>query len=149
MNTLELDKKVTARGFLGTYAYDKLPEKPKNDQFSLIVNTSASNTDGDHWVALIRSKNVFYFLDSYGRALNDATLPKQFSVSIKKYVGRNHTIKHNSKWLQQLTSNTCGEYCVYFIQEFEKVGFRRLLRVFTQKLKNNDNYVLKYVQKMI
>jgi len=148
MNTLELDEKITVSGFLGAYAYDELPEKPKTDKFSLIVNTSASNTSGDHWIALIWSKNTFYFLDSYGRSLNDATLPKQFSDSMKKYVGRNHTIKHNSKWLQQLTSNTCGAYCVYFIQEFENTGLKKMLQVFNENLKNNDKYVLNYVEKL-
>ena len=146
MDTLELNRKVTVTGFLGTFAYDEIPEKPKDTKFSLIINTSPSNTDGDHWIALVYDKSTFYFLDSYGRSLNDTTLPKQFSIAVKNYVGQNP--KHNSKWLQQLTSNTCGEYCVYFIQEIEKVGFKKMLQVFSDNLKNNDKYILNYVKRL-
>ena len=147
MDTLDLDSKVTARGFLGAFPYDEIPQRPKDVHFSLIVNTSPGNESGDHWIAMVYDKQTFYFIDSYGRKLNDVTLPKQFSLVIRKYIGENR-VKYNSKWLQQLTSNTCGNYCVYFLQEFENVGFKRLLHVFSQNLKNNDKFVLNYVKKM-
>ena len=147
MNTLELDKKVTAQGFLGAYAYDEIPQRPKDAHFSLIVNTSPSDMPGDHWVAMVYDKQVFHFFDSYGRRPNDVTLPKQFSLAIKECIGKNH-VKHNSKWLQQLTSNTCGHYCVYFLQEFEKIGFRKILQVFSNDLKSNDKFVLNYVDRL-
>jgi hypothetical protein len=148
MDTLDLDKKVTARGFLGAFAYDEIPQRTNDDHFSLIVNTSPSSESGDHWLAIVYDKETFYFIDSYGRKPNDATLPKQFSFAIRKYIGENR-MKYNSKWLQQLTSNACGDYCVYFLQEFEKVGFKRLLRVFSQNLKKNDKFVLNYVKKLV
>ena len=147
MDTLELNRTVTARGFLGAFAYDEIPQRLKDVPFSFIVNTSPSNMPGDHWIAMVYDKQTFYFLDSYGRKSNDTTLPKQFSATIKKYIGQNR-VKHNSTWLQQLTSNTCGEYCVYFLQEFEKVGFKKSLHVFSKNLKTNDKFVLNYVRKL-
>ena len=147
MNTLELDKKITARGFLGAYAYDELPQRPNDAYFSFIVNTSSSNMSGDHWIAVVYDKETFYFMDSYGRKPNDVTLPKQFSTTINSYTGQNR-VMHNSKWLQQLTSNTCCDYCVYFIQEFEKVGFKKLLQVFSSNLVKNDRFVLNYMKSL-
>lgn len=144
MDTIQLDKIVTAFGFLGTFPYDEIPPKPDKDH-SLIINTSPSDMPGEHWVALVYNKPIFYFFDSYGRSLKDATFPSKFSVTIKKYIGQRR-VRHNSKWLQQLTSNTCGDYCVYFIQEIAKVSFKKLISVFTENLKRNDQFVLNYVK---
>ena len=149
MNTLQLDKKVSVPGFLGAFAYDELPEKPDGAtmMFSLIINVDPSNLPGSHWIALVYKNSCFFFIDSYGRLFKDNTFPSGFSAKIKNYIG-NSCYKTNTKMYQQFTSNTCGQYCVYFIEEMVKKSFEKVCNVFTDNLRKNDLYVTKYVEKL-
>ena len=52
MDTLQLDLAIKAKGFLGAFPYDDLPEKTVGD-FSIVVNTAPSNQAGTHWLALL------------------------------------------------------------------------------------------------
>ena len=52
MDALQLDLAIKAKGFLGAFPYDELPEKPVGD-FSIVVNTAPSNQAGSHWLALL------------------------------------------------------------------------------------------------
>ena len=147
MDTLQIDKKITAPEFLGAFPYDGLPKKPKCDIFSLVINTESSKEPGDHWLVLLYKKPYFYFVDSYGRTLHDQTFPSQFTSTIKNYIG-NVRYKFNKKWLQQLTTNACGDYCVYFIMEMSKKSFEKVLSVFGNDWSKNDKYVKHYVKNL-
>ena len=57
MDTLQLDLAIKAKGFMGAFPYDDLPEKPVGD-CSIVVNTAPSNQAGTHWLVLLyKSKN--------------------------------------------------------------------------------------------
>ena len=86
MDTLQLDLAIKAKGFLGAFPYDDLPEKPVED-FSIVVNTAPSNQAGTHWLALLYKSKKWYFLDSYGRTLTDDTFSNSFVKAIKDYTG--------------------------------------------------------------
>ena len=147
MDTLQIDEKITAPGFLGAFPYNEIPQKPKSDRFSLVINTESSKESGDHWLVLLYKKPYFYFMDSYGRTLHDQTFPGQFTKTIKNYIG-NARYKFNKNWLQQLTSNACGDYCVYFIMEMSKKSFEKVLSVFGDDLSKNDKYVELYAENL-
>ena len=147
MNTLELDKKISASGFLGAFPYDEIPPKPDSKLFSLIINIDPSTAPGEHWTALFYKEPSLYFFDSYGRDFKDATLPKSFSDKIKDYIG-DTKYKYNTMWLQPLTTNTCGNFCVYFIEEMTKNRFSKVFEIFTKDLRKNDLYVRKYVKNL-
>ena len=147
MDTLQIDKNITVTGFLGAFPYDEIPQKPDIDDFSLVINTQSSKEPGDHWLVLLYKKPYFYFLDSYGRSLHDETFPSEFTKTIKNYIG-NVRYKFNKKWLQQLTSNACGDYCIYFIMELSKKSFEKVLSVFGDDLSKNDKYVKHYVKNL-
>ena len=147
MDTLEIDEILDdVAGFLGAFAYDILPEKPSDD-FSMVVNTSSSSSSGDHWVVLCRKKARLYFIDSYGRTLKSRYFPRDFVNKLTTYIGQ-EKFSCNEKWLQRLTSNTCGAYCVYFIRELSTKSFRSCLSVFTEDLKANDTIVSSYLRKL-
>ena len=133
MDTLQIDKKITSPGFLGAFPYDEIPEKPKSEaeEFSLVINTESSKEPGEHWLVLLYKKPYFYFLDSFGRSVYDGTFSNQFAKTIKNYIG-NVRYKSNNKWLQQLTSNACGDYCVYIIMEMSKRSPRKVFSVFSR-----------------
>ena len=146
MNTIQIDKKLdNVEGFLGAFPYDQIPKSNKK-MFSLVINTSSSHEPGDHWLALVYKDNVFYFLDSYGRNFTDTTFSKEFKLAITKYIG-NKKCKYNKKLLQQLTSNTCAEYAIYFVYMLSKnISLRKMLENFTNSLKDNDKFVEQFVK---
>lgn len=147
MDTLEIDKQLAdVKPFLGAFAYDLLPGKPIND-FSVVINTSISTLPGDHWLLLLRKKEKLYFIDSYGRNLNDSTFDVGFVKVMKDYLG-NEKIYYNKRWLQQLTSNTCGAYCIYFIRELGKRSFSDCLSIFSEDLVANDKTILDYLSNL-
>ena len=148
MDTTQLDQKITAPGFLGAFPYDQIPPKPDSEVFSVILNTDPVTEPGDHWIALVYKAPYFYFCDSYGRTLRDSTFSSAFSTTVKSFIGKTMH-KTNTKFLQQLTSNACGDYCVYFIQELAKTSFARITRVFSTNLKSNDRFVENYVNNLI
>ena len=147
MDTIQIDKRINAPGFLGTFPYDEIPQKPASDTFSLVINTESSQEPGDHWLVLLYKKPFFYFFDSYGRSLHKQNFSRQFIRTIKNYIG-NVRYKANKKWLQQLTSNTCGDYCIYFIMEMSKNKFVKVLNVFGDDLLKNDKFVKRYVKNL-
>ena len=147
MNTLQINQKITAPGFLGAFPYDQLPTKPDSKLFSIIVNTDLHNEPGDHWIVLLFKEPQYYFFDSYGRSFKDVTFPAKFSKTLKNYIGSTR-FRYNKKLLQQFTSNVCGEYCVYFIENMTNNSFEKLMRVFSTNLFRNDIFVTDYVKKL-
>ena len=147
LNTLAIDDKLQIPGFLGTFACDEIPKKPKKvANFSLVVNVDPADKPGSHWIGIIFSRNVLYFVDSYGRTYKDHELfPGIFTRNIRKFIG-DLKVVCNRKMLQQLVSNACGDYAVYFIREITKNGFRKAMSVFSENLKKNDEYVVNYVK---
>lgn len=146
MNTLQINKKLAkVGGYLGTFPYDELP-RSKKKVFSLVVNTSSSHEPGTHWIAIVFINGTFYFLDSYGRNINDMTFSKPFKRVIKQYFdGKRY--RYNTKLLQQFTSNTCGDYAIYFVLMLS-CGFslEKCIAVFTDNLIYNDVYVQSFVK---
>lgn len=146
MDTIEIDKRITVPGFLGAFAYDALPPRQDGD-FSLVINTEVASKPGAHWIALVKKGKLMYFLDSYGRNVKHFTFPTGFKETILKYIGDSKW-KFNPLLLQQFTSNVCGEYCIYFIQELETGGLTKALSVFSDFPVENDKLVVDYVNDM-
>ena len=147
LDTLQLDKTITAPGFLGAFPYDQIPTKPGIKLFSLIINVDSSKLPGSHWIVLLFKEQQYYFFDSYGRSFKDITFPAMFTKTIKNYIGSTR-FRYNKKLLQQFTSNVCGEYCVFFIREMTNKTFKSILGLFSDNLIFNDQLVSNYVNKM-
>ena len=130
---------------MGAVPFDELPEHPNSETFSLVINTSPSSESGDHWLALVYKNSLYYFLDSYGRTLSDETFSQEFVKAIKNYVGHVKII-YQKRLLQQLMSNVCGDYCIYFVSELANRNFKSVMSVFSADLESNDSYVFKYVK---
>ena len=147
MNTRDIDQKLAdISQFRGAYACDLLPAKPNGD-FSVVINTDDSSASGDHWLVLARKNEKLFFIDSYGRDYRDPTFDPNFKKLIMNYIGEEKVVC-NRKWLQRMTSNVCGEYCVYFIRELSEKSFRSCFSVFGVNLAANDLLVLTYVKSL-
>ena len=59
----EIEKKLKKdKQFIGCFPYDSLPNFPQDLPAKLIINTGASTTVGEHWIALLMNpKKCFYF----------------------------------------------------------------------------------------
>ena len=135
---------IETKFFLGAFAYDEAPEDLPDGSWSMVVNTAPSTDEGEHWIAVIHKDGVTYFMDSYGRQLNrrEATFKTAFVEKMERIVrGR---LICNPKLIQQLTSNSCGYYAVYFIERLSVDSFKRTLQPFTENLRRNDMYVFNY-----
>ena len=146
MNTLDIDTKVDLPNFLGAFAYNEIPNIPNND-FSLVINTDDSESPGDHWIPILRKKGVIYFLDSFGRSYKSPLFEKEFSKTISKIISDGKW-RFNNQLLQDLFSTACGYYACYFILEMQNNSLREVLNNFTEDLKKNDSFVIKYVDKI-
>ncbi len=96
------------RYFLGVFPRDKVPRITKYPS-SLIVNTDKQGERGEHWLAIYvdKYKNCEFF-DSFGLSEKDYG----FDGYIRTF-SRNYT--SNKLQMQDISSNACGYYCIYFI----------------------------------
>ena len=79
----------------------------------------------------------------------DITFSKEFKEAIKRYVG-GKKIVYNRKILQQIMSNACGYYAIYFVIMFSGGdSLKKSLTVFTDNLKYNDVYVTNFVKHLM
>ena len=144
LDTLEINNKINVSSFLGTYAFDELPEPPKED-FSVVVNTEPSTEPGEHWLAIVFKTGIFYFMDSFGRTITSPLFSQDFKKKIKDYFS-NYKYRCNPNIIQNIFSNTCGYYSIYFIRELQNKTMRQTLQIFSDSFKNNDKLVVDYVK---
>ena len=95
--------------FLGVFARDKIPSVSYVNSLApcaYVANTDASTMPGSHWVAFYHpAPSYLYFFDSYG------TSPSVYDFPVPEH----YHVKHNPYLIQSLTSEACGQYCIYFL----------------------------------
>ena len=91
---------------LGVYPKDRLPVVNKYPS-GMIANTDPHDQPGTHWVAMyFISPWETEFFDSYG-------FPPD-TYGFGGYIKRGATL-YNNKPFQGLTSDTCGDYCLFYL----------------------------------
>lgn len=94
--------------FKGVFPCDSIPNR-----FSLpaafVINLSAHDEPGTHWVAIYISKNgnAFYF-DSFGMKPSNFHINAFLKMNGKK-------VMFNKRQLQHISSNKCGQFCCVFV----------------------------------
>jgi hypothetical protein len=101
----------------GLYFKDELPQIPQEGHYIINLASSTDNSGGTHWCCFHLAKNhkAIYF-DPFGQ-------PEPVDVSnfMMKWVRNKHNnIIRNNKVIQQLSSNFCGQYCLYFLKSIQK-----------------------------
>ena len=90
----------------GVFPSDKLPIVETYPS-AMIANTDPHNQPGTHWIAMyFVSPQESEFFDSYG-------FPPE-SYGMDGYVLR-ETTYYNDKPMQGLTSDVCGDYCLFYL----------------------------------
>lgn len=138
INRLLLNEKK----FIGVFALDKLPKKTIKKPASLIINTDVSSKKGDHWVALVLTKNQAYYFDSFGLQIIDHQILS--FLSQQKF----RKVTYSNKCIQSITSDKCGLFCILFIKSVKnRTQYKKFLDIFFDKqLLLNDHLIVKYLE---
>ena len=130
----------------GIYYKDELPLIPIEGNYIVNMASSNDNNGGTHWVGFILTyenymKKVIYF-DSFGIA--EPILLNKFFL---KWTNNNHNnIIRNNHDIQNLNSNYCGEYVIYFLHSIlsqsKKISLEQRLFNFLNEFRNyNSNEI--------
>ena len=124
--------------FLGVFASDKLPKTIRTPS-SLIANLDRSEDTGSHWVALFfPNDGLAEYMDSYGFAP---------STPFREILGS--TFRCNKTFLQSPFSAVCGQYCLYFLMQRNRLSsMNSVLSVFKDDDQfYNDVLVNRYIER--
>lgn len=143
MDTIQINKflknhKNTKKIFLDCTSSDKIPLSDIYP-YSCVVNTDDSSKPGQHWVSVYvpDSKTIEYF-DSYALEPNE---------NIKIYLEKFEKVIKNDTCLQNLYSDVCGEYCIYFlINRGGGKNFHEIIENLSRK-NERDKFVKTFVWK--
>ena len=142
MNTDHIEKALGSyKHFIGVFPMDKV-KKHLSKKYSklkgVVMNLDPSWLEGSHWVGIMIKPSVTYkritieYFDSYGRVPPILTNEK-------------YKIVHNTQRFQKYYTTTCGQFCIYVIQQRLKgKSYKRILQALKSK-KDPDNFVRNYV----
>ena len=117
----------------------KVPHDHKQTLF--IYNLEPAYMNGSHWCATYAKNNVINYFDSFG-------MPP-FEEMLQHAKKENVTLLHQNQQIQNLYTNTCGYYCLYFLNEMNKgVDYFDLLQVFSHDTHKNEQFIEKYFRKL-
>lgn len=145
LNAMEQDPKSNGK-FCGVYSSDTLPAVIEHYPCGLIVNTDPHREKGSHWVAMyFPSDENGEFFDSYGYP------PEFYRENFKTFL-ESHTRKwkYNHRTLQSLNSNSCGQFCLYFvINRNHGRSMSMIVNSFSKNLILNDQRVTVFAKKYL
>ena len=97
--------------YRGALPCDGLPTNASHQQSAYIVNTDEKSQPGKHWIALWTRDNVCEVMDSYGLPV-EIYEAKPLEIWLKRWP----TIVANGQSLQNVDSNSCGHYALFFLK---------------------------------
>ena len=117
MNTRDLQSILASDSFVqrtalfAVLACDQLPTRlDRTKQAAFIINLDSSADAGSHWVGLFfDGLSQFTYFDSFGLP------PRQPSIKTFIKNNSNRPLVYNSRVLQDILTNSCGLYAVYFV----------------------------------
>ena len=99
--------------FKGVFASDQLPQKPEFIKpCAYIVNTDPITEVGSHWFGIYTEQGKCEVMDSYGVPLNWYSR----SLVVPWVMDNWESISSNAKSLQELNSNSCGQYALMYLK---------------------------------
>ena len=131
---------ASARYFEGVFPSDKIPVARKFP-CALVLNTDKHDEKGTHWLAVyIQDKETLEFFDSYGLP------PETYGEDITRFVNQHRRIQWNKMTFQSLTSNVCGQYCIFFIvKRCQGLCMNSIINVLSRN--KNDFRMYQFVKK--
>lgn len=129
---------ITKLSFLGAFAKDELPVKPKFPS-CFISNTHPRNKPGEHWLALhYDNKGYATFFDSYGKPPSYYKLENYISKSANGWSWNKRRLQGNS--------DLCGFYSVLFLLYKTRDKILNFFKEFYFNFSKNDYKNLKQIK---
>lgn len=103
---------------MGSFPHDRLPPLKENEK--AIINTDASGSPGEHWMAVTQAGGKLYGYDSFGRRIDTlvpAMAPAQ-SVS-------NDTADKEQADAEQ----NCGARCLAWLYAVDRLGLQKAMLI--------------------
>ena len=133
-----IDEDISAL-FLGVFPADQIPLFFPTRDWCLIANTDPAGKDGQHWIAMGFKWRQNFFFDSYGNK------PSFYQECWKRF----DKWRRWDKDVQQLTSDVCGDWCLYWCSGFARVltenKLSRFLNKFCDNKMENDSHVVRVI----
>ena len=109
-----------------------------HSQALFIYNLEPSYMSGSHWVATYVKDNIVNYFDSFGMP------PFQELVNHAKR--NNLTLLHQNNQIQNISTTTCGYFCLFFMNEMNKGNsYYDLLKVFDiHDTMKNETFIENY-----
>ena len=127
--------------FLGVYPANMIPASDSILQFPscFIANIDPAFLPGTHWVAFYyeTAKNLDFF-DSSGHS------PSYYSFAIHS----NTQINFNPFVIQSLTSDVCGEYCLFFLYFRSRNNSLSSISRLLYKSSKTDSHIRRFIKKL-
>ena len=148
LDTLALHEPSLEPYFVGVFAADTLPTRPRRDRAqAYIVNTDPRDRPGRHWIALWTDGHVCEKMDSYG-------LPLTYyqSTPLEDWLVRHWSIvETNSRSLQTFNSATCGHYALkYLVDKSQGKTLRDFLDQFSRyDYVHNDALIARWMKRQM
>lgn len=95
--------------FLGCFPLDRLPKIKSRQARSMIINTHPAGGQGEHWIALVMTKEHCFYFDSFGCPIIEININRYLSKYYQKVVYSDICIQH-------VMSEKCGEFCMGFVK---------------------------------
>ena len=136
-----LDNSNVTRGkYLGTYPACIYPKSNKKC-YAFISNTDEHNETGQHWCAwVIKGESIFFF-DSFGREPWNESFPYHFREIVDDF----KQLEYTNTRIQNLTSKTCGYFCIHFIYTLcLGLGYNDFLHEYSTNYSINDDVVFNF-----
>ncbi len=113
----------------------------------VIFNTDPSTEPGQPWVAVyINGDGVSCFFDSFGGAPKDPRFTKNLHDFFKNNSIR---VEYSKKQVQDFTSDTCGQHCVFFLYHMSKGhAYENIVKKYYDDLIKNDAMVVRFVKRL-
>ena len=130
----------SARYFAGVFPSDKIPEI-QSFPSTIVLNTDKHDKKGTHWLAVyMQDRKNLEFFDSFGLP------PETYGEDIARFVKKYPRIRCNNTRLQSITSNVCGQYCIFFIvKRCQGLCMTSIVNVLSRK--KNDFRMFQFVKK--
>lgn len=107
---IEIEGKLKKiKKFKGCLMRDEVSKKMKAGYY--IMNMDDSTGDGTHWTGLYVGRNKAYYFDPFG------VVPPE---SLKKLKSKSRKVYYNSNQLQDINTDTCGQWCMLFVKYMNK-----------------------------
>lgn len=128
----------------GVFMKDELKGKIPDGNY--ILNLESSNENGSHWTALYKTKNKYYYADSFGVAIPE-TLIKNLNIN-------ENNLFFNEIQIQDLYSTRCGFFALYFLycmnqKQPIQTRINNFLKPFDfEQKKENDDIIKSFFQRI-